>query len=306
MEIKARAAVLASFAADSLALGAHWIYNTHVIDKKLGRVERYVKPFVSYHATKELGEFTHYGDQMLVLLETVADSGKFDLNGFGAKWQAFFKDYTGYIDKATQGTLDNFAANEDPSQSGSESDDLAGASRISPLVYCYQDKPEQMIASVRAQTAVTHNQADVIDSAEFFARVTMAILDGQTPCEALKAVLKANFNRPPFIEQVNDGIDSASDDSRETRSAIADFGQMCEIKAAFPATIHLIAKYESNLKEALVENVMAGGDSASRGMIVGMVLGAYLGMEALPDEWLTEMKQHPFITKLLNKIESSR
>jgi ADP-ribosylglycohydrolase len=299
MESKAYTAVLASFAADSLALGAHWIYNTNVIDKKLGRVERYVKPFISYHAAKESGEFTHYGDQMLVLLETATDSGKFDLKKFSSKWQALFKDYTGYIDKATQATLDNFAMNRDPSQSGSESDDLAGASRISPLVYCYQNEPEQMIASVRTQTAMTHNQVDVIDSAEFFARVTMAVLDGQTPCEALKAVLKANFNRPPFVEQINSGLDSVSTD---TRSAITDFGQMCEIKAAFPATIHLIAKYESNLKEALVENVMAGGDSASRGMIVGMVLGAYLGMKALPVEWLTEMKQHLHIVKLLNNV----
>jgi len=301
MEREARSAILSSFVADALALGAHWIYNTNVIDKKLGRVERYVKPFVSYHATKESGEFTHYGDQMLVLLETVADSGRFKLKAFSARWQALFKDYTGYFDQATKGTLANFAKNDDPAQSGSESDDLAGASRISPLVYCYHAKPEQLIASVRAQTAMTHNQADVIDSAEFFARVTLGVLNGQTPCEALKAVLQANFNRPPFAEQINDGIESASAD---TRSAIAAFGQMCEIKAALPATIHLIAKYENDLKQALVENVMAGGDSASRGMIAGLVLGAYRGVETLPNEWFTELKQHRHITQMLNKIQN--
>ncbi len=298
MENKAQASLLASFAADALALGAHWVYNTNVIDKKLGRVERFVKPFTSYHATKELGEFTHYGDQMMVLLETCSDSGGFELNHFSTKWQALFEDYTGYVDKATKGTLANFAIDEDPEKSGSESDDLAGASRISPLVYCYKDQPQQMIAGVRAQTAMTHNQSDVIDSAELFARVTLAVLDGKTPCEALKAVLKSDFNRPPFIEQIHSGLDSVSAD---TRSAIDDFGQMCEIEAAFPATIHLIAKYENNLKEALVENVMAGGDSSSRGMIVGMVLGAYLGIEAIPDEWLTEMKQYRHIIELLKK-----
>ncbi len=39
MNNNAKAMVLASFAADALALGVHGIYNTNVIDKKWGRVE---------------------------------------------------------------------------------------------------------------------------------------------------------------------------------------------------------------------------------------------------------------------------
>ena len=53
MKEKPKAMVLASFAADSLALGVHWIYNTHVIDKKFGRVEHFFKPErPTYHPTK--------------------------------------------------------------------------------------------------------------------------------------------------------------------------------------------------------------------------------------------------------------
>ena len=64
---KQKAMVFASLAADSLALGVHWIYNTNVIDKKFGRVETYLKPVrPTYHPTKVLGEFTHYGDQTMI------------------------------------------------------------------------------------------------------------------------------------------------------------------------------------------------------------------------------------------------
>jgi ADP-ribosylglycohydrolase len=64
-----------AFVADALSLGVHWVYNTGVIDKKFGRVERYYDPLTSYHKGKQAGDFTHYGDQMLVLLESERENG---------------------------------------------------------------------------------------------------------------------------------------------------------------------------------------------------------------------------------------
>ena len=67
----------------------------------------------------------------------------------------------------------------------------------------------------------------------------------------------------------------------------------------------VIAKYENDLQAALVENVMAGGDSAGRGLLVGLVLGAHLGIEAIPPEWLNDMKAYPQIVDMLAKIDKS-
>jgi ADP-ribosylglycohydrolase len=66
--------------------------------------------------------------------------------------------------------------------------------------------------------------------------------------------------------------------------------------------VHLIAKYENNLDEALIQSVMAGGDSAARGMLVGMVLGAHLGPGSLPRKWLSELAKRTEIEALLDRI----
>jgi ADP-ribosylglycohydrolase len=301
MKEKPKAMVLASFAADSLALGVHWIYNTRVIDKKFGRVDHFIKPErPTYHPTRNRGEFTHYGDQSLLLLESVAKCQGFDLTDFSERWQKLFDNYDGYVDGATKATLENLASGKSPTQAGSGSDDLAGASRIASLVYIYRNDLQRLIDSARAQTAFTHNSPPVIQSAVFFASIAHQILAGTAPLAAIEQAQKDDFHSDPFNEWIQMGLESTG---RESRQAILDLGQMCEIPAAFPGVVHLIAKYENDLKTALVENVMAGGDSAGRGLLVGLVLGAHLGMEAIPPEWLNAMKAYPQIVDMLNKID---
>jgi ADP-ribosylglycohydrolase len=301
MTKNAKAMVLASFAADALALGAHWIYDTDRIIATFTRVETFQKPDENaYHATRNAGEFTHYGDQMLVLLESLAACRGFDLKHFAARWRNHQQHYTGYVDSATRLTLNNFKNGKAPETAGSESNELGGAARIAPLAYAYRTSRDEMENSARIQTAMTHNHILVIDSAAFFAGVVFRILQGESPVAAIEATIALQFRREPFQTWVKNGIESRASD---TTAAINRFGQMCEIDAAFPGVIHLVARYENNLREALVENVMAGGDSAARGMITGMLLGAYHGLEAIPEPWLTELAAREKIIALLEEID---
>jgi len=304
MKNKAKAMVLASFVADALSLGVHWIYNTNVIDKKWGRVEKYIKPErPTYHPTKDIGDLTHYGDQTLLLLESISESTSFDFNQYSEKWQNFFKSYVGYFDGATKATLKNIADGKSPADAGSDSDDLAGAARISPLAYFFRDDRTKFLAAARAQTALTHNNRIVIETAEYFGRVVWHVLHGKAPTIAIKQALLEGYDRQPYAKWIADGLNSVESD---TRQIMLDFGQMCEVEAAFPCVIHLIAKYENNLMEGLIENAMAGGDSAGRGLIVGMIIGAYLGKDAIPEKWLTDLKSYQEILGLMNQIDQKR
>jgi ADP-ribosylglycohydrolase len=300
MRDKAEAMVLASFAVDSLALGVHWIYDVQQISSQHGQVETFLKPKEnSHHPTKDKGEFTHYGDQQMVLLESIATKRGFDLNDFSERWQRFFRDYDGYVDRATKGTLRNFAEGKGPQDSGSPSNDLAGASRIAPLVFCYRNNFDELMVAAREQTRMTHGDPLTVHSAEFFARVAWMILNSASPSEAIAEVTQNYFSDTIFAEWVQEGF--ASKDT-ESVPAIGRFGQSCHTPDAFPGVIHLIAKYEKDLKEALVQAVMAGGDNAARGMVVGMILGAHLGLENLPEEWLTDLKKGEEIKRLLSQI----
>lgn len=298
------AMVLASFAADSLALGAHWIYDTAEIDRRFGRVEELVAPGAdSYHKGKQRGALTHYGDQALVLLESVAAAGSFSLEHFAAAWrQLFVAGYQGYVDKATAATLENLEHGLSLDQCGSRSSDLGGAARIAPLLFRYRDDREALLAAVRRQTRLTHNNPATLAGAEFIAKLVLEVLAGTSPATAMEQALEEGVVDIDLDIRIRSALDSGG---KESRSVIKQFGQVCGIAAALPGALHLVLRYPDDLKTALIENVMAGGDSAARGLVVGMILGAHLGREAIPENWLTAMIAYPRIVELLKQIETA-
>ena len=107
------------------------------------------------------------------------------------------------------------------------------------------------------------------------------------------------FAGTPLAGLVKDGIARKGE---ESVAAVGRFGRNCYTPAAFPGVIQIVARYETDLKEALIQDVMAGGDSAARGMAIGMLLGAHLGEAAIPAPWLAELERREEIVGLLGEL----
>lgn len=300
MTDNARAMVLASFAADALALGAHWIYDTAKIDREYGMIDQLLDPIEnSYHATKKKGDFTHYGDQALLLLTHLAENGEFSLTEFARRWeQRFSHSYTGYIDQATRQTLAALEAGNPPEDCGSNSSDLGGPARIAPLIFWYRNDPDQLMSTARQQTRFTHRGAGIAATTDFLVHTTLKVLAGIPPAQAIEEVIDDGVAEMDLDMRLRKSLDSSGQDSR---SVIASFGQMCSTSAALPGAVHLVLSYQDDMREALIRNVMAGGDSAARGMVVGMILGAYQGMDGLDQSWLADMRATATIEYCLDR-----
>jgi len=223
MTTHAPAMVLASFVGDSLALGAHWIYDTAQIDQQIGRVDRLLRPLPgSYHPNRDQGEFTHYGDQTLVLLESLAADKGFVLEHFGAAWRKLFTNYDGYLDKATKQTLENLTSNPLLTTCGSGSTDLSAAARIAPLAYLFRDDQQQLVASAVAQARMTHNSPASLAAAEFLAKLVFQVLHGVPLAEAVETTLDDGVADLDLDLRLRAGLDLVG---QESRAAIARLGQ---------------------------------------------------------------------------------
>ena len=292
MQDRIASAVMGAFLADTLCLGVHWIYNPTRIARQVGRLSEPIDPLpdaAKWHPNRQRGQFTHYGDQTLVLLHSVAESGGWSLEDFSTRWTAMWGGYDGYVDQATTDTL---------STGQSASNDLAGAARMAPLLLPLAGHDaETFVDAAKTQCRLTHGDTILLDACEFFARLLFAVVHGATVEAGLDQALAHEYANLPAKEWLDKARTHLTDD--DAAAVVGSLGATCHVEDAFPATLYLLLKFGHSLEETLVENAMAGGDSAARGMLLGAILGARDGMEALPASWLQAMSTTDEIRGLL-------
>ena len=85
-----------------------------------------------------------------------------------------------------------------------------------------------------------------------------------------------------IVTMIQKGLATKDKDSFE---AIRDLGPACDIEGGFSGVIHLLSKYD-NLKDMIINNAKAGGDSSARAMIAAIIFVASKDISDLPKEWL--------------------
>ncbi|NJM12583.1 MAG: ADP-ribosylglycohydrolase family protein [Synechococcaceae cyanobacterium SM1_2_3] len=60
----------------------------------------------------------------------------------------------------------------------------------------------------------------------------------------------------------------------------------CYIDQSFPSVLYLAARYANDFEAALIANTNVGGDNCHRGAVLGAILGAALGFQAIPERWI--------------------
>ncbi|MCA9791419.1 MAG: ADP-ribosylglycohydrolase family protein [Candidatus Eremiobacteraeota bacterium] len=253
----------AALAADSLAMTPHWIYDPDKILERFGVVDHLMAPPEgTYHHGQPLGGQTHLGHQTIVLARTLEEG--WNRQRFEQNWRAFWADSTSYKDKATKNALEgNLGA----------SDELGGASRIGAVIAAIDDSAEaQRVAA--EQASLTHN-AEVAQTAAQLTALAYSLLEGQ----ALEAAVRQTFANHEALKRAEGVL------KQRPNEALGELGRDCSLRSALPSVLYFLLT-STSLRQTLIDNVMAGGDSAARGLVLGSLLAASMGPEAIPRSWL--------------------
>jgi len=189
---------------------------------------------------------------------------------------------------------------------------LGGPSNAMALRYAavfayYGDNDEDGVVNAALKSMFTHSERTAKLGCEFFARVTYRIIHKELkPSEAITEVSNQMGGWiASKVQQAVDKVAEATDPEKAlskeefvddlsltSMARLWDVGKSEPIKVGkasptegtLPGSLYFILKYEEDLVAAVKNNAMVGGDNASRSIAVGMVLGAYHGVEAIPED----------------------
>lgn len=285
--------LLSALIGDALALGPHWIYKNEVIQAHFPNgLSGYEDPRSLYHPDKKAGDQTHYGDQTLVLARSLETRGEsWSREGWREDWHAFWQTSDAYRDHATRETLAHL---EEGSTEPSDSNELGGASRVAAVVARIpKEQLERRVGVARESVWLTHGAPVVADAAEWLVRIVTLVEQGNelsaTILEA-QAPRDGELNAGEVMEKALEFAEAAVGNDVQALLPLAiQLGLSCDISGALPLALGLALRFENDPAKALTTNALLGGDSAARGLVMGLLLGAKHGASIWPERWISEL-----------------
>jgi len=282
-----------SLLGDAYSLGGHWVYDQDELANSKLNLEGLNDPMSSYHPTKKAGDFTHYGDQSVWLFEYMKKAQVYDPFVYGELWQKNMTNYNGYKDSASKDSLVNMKSGRSFLAAGSGSHDLSIVGRHAPILFTLKGMDE-MLESVKFHNCLTHMSKETLDASKYIAEVTLAMIYNLDVESTLKE--RAKFYGKEVEEEVEKAFKMKDKPSNE---AIKALGASCDVTGGLASTIYLLLNYHNDFDALLKANVLAGGDSAARAMVAGMVVGARYGFEAIKPSWIEELNEYEALNRLI-------
>jgi len=311
------AAVMGALVADSAALGLHWLYDPERIaqlEKTKGLafltpdVENYadVRGFFA-HENKKAGDSSAYGEICLLMLNHIATQGLFNRIAYQTEFRNLFGPggaYTGYIDSPTRQTLLKLIPlipEDFPEISGANDDQFAALAAIPVVTATNVGSLDTLLARIEKIVRITNHNDDAVAAAKYAAVVLTAVLDGIPVKTALtKALPYAGEKLTPLL---NEALHANTLDSVKVAQR---FGSACHVLEGIPVIAHIV-QHATSYQEAVEANILAGGDSCGRAIMLGAIAAAHAEQQtetnaSIPLSWLASYNQLSIAANALTKL----
>ncbi|HEX5137615.1 MAG TPA: ADP-ribosylglycohydrolase family protein [Planctomycetota bacterium] len=283
MNERARNAILGALVGDAAAMGLHWVYDVDEARRRGGAAPEFQPPG-QYHARRRPGDFTHYGDHAVVVLESLAERGRLDLDDYKRPMLARFGDrgYDGYLDKATKWLV--------ATRSGADDDQAGCFAKLAPILAVYLDDPERD-ARLDAAFRVTHDNDLAVECGLAAAAAIRAAILGANPHGAVAAAAERGGEAGRLARAA---LEAGPDHLAFAKRA----GQACPVGQSLPVALHA-ALVGPDYAASVRATILAGGDSAGRLLVAGAIRGA---TDGVPEAWLARVRDRARIDGLLDRL----
>lgn len=189
-----------------------------------------------------------------------------------------------------------------PSRSGVWSAGNGPAMRSALLGVCHGDDVAHLKSLVRASTRLTHTDPRaehgtlaVAWAAHLSATLAPGELTPERYCRELRELLGDEGRE--FLELAEQARRSAESGQDSSTFVVAGLGLKRGVTGfvmhTVPAVLQTWFRHPDDLRGGLIELIGCGGDTDTTAAILGAIIGARVGKEGVPPEWLTHLWEWP-------------
>lgn len=191
-----------------------------------------------------------------------------------------------------------------------DSKGCGGIMRVAPvgLYFIGRDVEQKDVDMLGAEAAaLTHgHELGYIPAAAFTHIISLAADEsvksalGEIVNESIAAT-EALFKDAEHIGEFSDimrrAVELSHGDMPDV-DAINSLGRGCVAEETLAIAVYCALKYENDFEKALTASVNHGGDSDSTGAVTGNILGAYLGLKAIPEKFIEQLELKEIIKEI--------
>jgi len=179
--------------------------------------------------------------------------------------------------------------------------------RVAPVALALIGLPsdKEFIFKIGAESgAITHGHPSGYLSSGALAYIVASIIEGCNLKDSIYgaiAVLKDYEGHEECSSALENAVELA-DSGMTDIEAIEKLGEGWVGEEALAIAVYCALKYSNDFRKAVTASVNHSGDSDSTGAITGNILGAYLGLSSIPEEWVERLELKDVIMQIADDL----
>jgi ADP-ribosylglycohydrolase len=186
-----------------------------------------------------------------------------------------------------------------------DSKGCGSAMRAAPIGYLYQDDPQRLKQVAHASGICTHGHPT-----------------GDAACIGAAYLVKLALDGIPFERMIPEvlsftkGISSEWDNAllrvdkclnwEDEEEALAYLGEGWIGEEAVALALYCCMKYQDSYEKAIIRGANTNGDSDSVACIGGSISGAFLGANAIPENWINKIEESQYLGELAARLANKK
>jgi ADP-ribosylglycohydrolase len=182
-----------------------------------------------------------------------------------------------------------------------DSKGCGSAMRVAPIGYLYQHHPEKLREVAHSTGICTHGHPTADAASIGAAYLVKLALDGIETKDMIFQLLKFTSGISSEFDQAILKINTCINWDDEQK-ALKYLGEGWVGEEAVALALYCFLRYPTDYKKAVIRGANTNGDSDSIACIAGSISGAYLGIDAIPTEWATQIEKSDYIRSLAERL----